>query len=239
MITIGPDEKIESLNMQNLDGPYTIARTNILKNIATSADMPARLLENETMVSGFGEGTEDAKAIAEYIRGIRNEMQPLYDFMDNIVQWRAWNPEFYETIQADFPEEYSNKPHKQAFFEWKNSFSAMWPNLLQEPESEKSKVDDVKLKGIIAVVEVVAPLLDPENKAVLVGWLQDNINDNVEMFQAPLLLDLEALRDYEPPMADVVPETKEPKPEAPFSSHDADITKKIAALARRHAPRAV
>lgn len=219
VITIGPDEKIESLNMQNLDGPYTIARTNILKNIATSADMPARLLENETMVAGFGEGTEDAKHIADYIDSIRLELQPLYAFFDNIIQWRAWNPEFYATIQADFTE-YREKSYLQAFFEWQNSFEAVWPNLLKEPESEKVKADDVKLKGIIAIVEVAAPLLDPLNKATLIGWMMDNLNDNVAMFPSPLVLDLDALRDYVPPQPNTLPEDKEPAPQAPFSSHD-------------------
>ena len=228
VLAIGVEEAIETLNMQNLDGAYGRVRSNILKNAATAADMPAKLLENETMVRGFGEGSEDAKAIADYIDGFRLEMLPLYNYFDNVTQWRAWNPEFYETIQADFPE-YKNKPYKQAFFEWQKSFEAIWPNLLKEPESEAVKTDDVKLKGIIAVVEVVAPLLDPENKATLVGWMQDNLNDNVAMFQSPLILDIEALASYEPPQPDTYPESKEPKPQAPFSASDS-VTMGLPAL---------
>ena len=34
--------------MQNIDGAYGMARQNILENIATSADMPAILLKQET-----------------------------------------------------------------------------------------------------------------------------------------------------------------------------------------------
>lgn len=213
VISISPDEEIESLNLQNLDGAYTLARTNILKNIATAADMPARLLENETLTEGFGEGVEDAKAIASYIDRIRIDMQPIYEFFDNIVQWRAWNPDFYAAIQADFPEDYGGVEFKDAFFKWRNAFVAQWPNLLTEPDSEKAKNDDIRMKGMVAWVEALAPILDPENKAVLVGWVQDNLNEREDMFPVPLLLDLDALAAYEPP----VPEVGgggEPKPKA-------------------------
>ena len=112
--------------------------------------------------------------------------------------YRAWNKEFYQTIQGEFPE-YEGVDFVEARHQWMQSFKAQWPNLLTEPDSEKVETDDVKLKAIIAVVEVFGPMLDPENKATLLGWAQDNINENEIMFQSPMVLDLDAIASYVPP----------------------------------------
>lgn len=215
VLVIGQDDKIETLNMQNLDGAYGAARTNILKNIATAADMPAKLLENETLVQGFGEGTEDFKEIARYIDRVRVDLKPAYDFFDTIVQRRAWNPDFYKVIQKEFPDEYGGVDYNTAFYRWKNSFTAGWPSLLTEPDSEKVKVEDVKLKAAIAVVEVISPMCDPENKAALVQWVMDTLNDMKLMFPSPLMLDTQAIAEYEPPQPLEMP--AEPKP---FAAND-------------------
>src|SRR5208283_5092073 len=63
VISIGQNDRIESLDLTNLDGPLSLVRKNILEDIAASADMPALLLNNETFAEGFGEGSEDAYAI--------------------------------------------------------------------------------------------------------------------------------------------------------------------------------
>ncbi|WP_245168482.1 hypothetical protein [Enterobacter roggenkampii] len=39
--------------------------------MAAAADMPAIILNSETFAQGFGEGTEDARAVAVYIDNIR------------------------------------------------------------------------------------------------------------------------------------------------------------------------
>src|SRR6185437_1667829 len=177
----------------------------------------AKLLNSETFAEGFGEGTEDAKAIAHYIDGLREEMDPLEEFFDNIAMHRAWSSEFFDTIKALHPDSYGGKTYEQAFYEWKNSFAAVWPSLLKEPDSEKVKTDDVKLKAIIATVEVFGPLLDPENKATLLMWAQDNINENKLMFTDPMVLDFEALRNYVPPQP-VMQGAQEPGEPKPFSA---------------------
>jgi hypothetical protein len=214
-ISATDNEKIETLNMQNLDGAYSLARKNILENIAVSADMPAMLLNSETFAEGFADGSEDAKAVARYIDRVRVQMSPLYKFFDKIVMYRAWNPEFYKTIQKEFPDTYGSVPYTKAFFDWTNSFSAQWPNLLTEPDSEKVKVDDVKLKAAIAIVESLLPAMDPENKAVVIEWLADNLNDMKFLFTSPLTLDYKALAEYVPPvmaMGGDNAEGGEPKP---------------------------
>ena len=209
-IQIGIEESIETLNMMNVDNAGKFARDNILKNIAVSVPMPASWLNEETLAEGFGEGTEDAKKEARYIDRMRMEMQPAYEFMDKIVQTRAWSPSFYKTIQADFPGEYGGIGYEEAFYAWRNSFKAMWPNTLTEPDSERAKSDKVRLDAIIAALEVMLPSMDPENKARLIEWAQDNFNEFKELFKARMNLDFEALAEYVPPTpeADDKPDVK-------------------------------
>lgn len=228
VLEIGQDDKIESINLQNLEAPATMARKNSIENVATGAGMPAKLLLQESFAEGFGEGTEDAKYIAQFIDEHRKELQPLYAFLDEITMWRAWNPEFYRTIQKEFPEEYGSVDYKTAFYTWKNSFAAQWPSLITEPDSEKIKVDDVKLKAVIALVQVLMPQMDPENKTALIAWACDNFNQLKLMFGSPLNLDYEALEAYTPPTA-----AQEPGDPKPFATSDAalkDLTASVSML---------
>lgn len=198
VLSIGTEEDIESLNMQNLEAPYALARKNIIENEAAACGTPAKIVLAETFAEGFGEGTEDAKAVAQFIESIRSWLEPLYTFMDQIVMHRAWSEEFYETVKARYPDEYKNVPYKVAFQDWKNSFYAEWPSLLDEPESEKLKGEDVVLKAIISVVEVLLPVVPPEVKAQVIEWMVDNLNERKRLFSSPLMLDLEAVADFDP-----------------------------------------
>lgn len=214
VLSIGTDEGVESINFTNLKDAAEFARTNCIKDIATAAPMPATMISQETLQEGFGEGTEDAKKEAVYIQSIREEVAPLYGFLDPIVMRQAWTEEFYESIQREFPDEYGDVPYETAFMSWKNDFTMEWPNLLVEPDSERIKSDDVVTKAAIALYEVLSPQLDPQNKALAAGWLADQFNGREAFKVSPLLLDLDALAAYEPP----VPEA-EPKPEVE-SSHE-------------------
>ena len=215
VLTIGETEDIASLNFQNLEGPATMARNNALKNIAMAAQMPAKLLEQEEMIGGMAEGTEDAKQIARYIDRVRIEMNPIYSFLDQIVQRRAWSPDFYKTIQRDYPE-YKKIPYETAFYQWSNSFTATWPNLLAEPDSEKMKAEEMRFKCVVALLESLSPIMDPVNRASVVAWAADEINSRRELFSSTLVIDEDVLAAYSPPQADVG-QDKEREP-MPFSS---------------------
>lgn len=201
VLSIGVAEDIESLNLQNLDGAYGMARKNIIENEAAACGTPAKILLAETFAEGFGEGTEDAKAIAQFIETIRTWMQPLYSFMDQVVMYRAWNKDFYETVQSRYPEVYGKMSYSAAFQQWKNSFAAEWPNLLEEPDSEKMKGEKVILEAIISVVEVLMPELPPSEKARLIEWVCENLNEKTKLFSSPLEIDYAAVEEYEPPVA--------------------------------------
>lgn len=199
VISIGTDEEIESLNLQNLDGAYGMARKNIIENEAAACGTPAKIVLAETYAEGFGEGTEDAKAVAQFVETVREWLNPVYSFMDEIVMYRAWNEEFYETVKSRYPDEYGNVPYKTAFQQWRNSFYAEWPTLLDEPDSEKLKGEDVVLKAIIAVVEVLLPEVPPDTKADVIEWMVDNLNERKRLFSSPMVLDYEDIASYEPP----------------------------------------
>jgi len=182
VLSISPDEEIETLNFQNLQGPYELARKNCLQNTASAVPMPAILLNDETFAKGFGEGSEDAKMVARYIDGIREDLNPLYTFMENICFHRAVNPEFYKLVQKMFPAEYGGVPYEEAFYEWKNSFECSWPNYLSEPPSELVKVDDVRLRALIALLEVLLDKFGEENQRELLQFVQQNINEMKLLF---------------------------------------------------------
>jgi|SRR5580765_2199636 len=196
VLSVGQNDKIESLNFQNLHGPYQLVRNNIIKNIATAADMPALLLENETLTEGFGEGTEDAKIIADYIDGVRTWLAPLYDWFTKIVQYRAWTAEFYETLKKDFKEELDGKSYKEAFYNWVKEFHAAWPPLLKEPPSKLVEVDKIKLEAIITLVDTLIEGLDPENTKVMLKWAADNFNVLKNLFPHPLDLDYDKIKEF-------------------------------------------
>lgn len=196
VLSIDIAEDIETLNMQNVDGAGTFARTNVLNDVATAGDMPAKILKNETMVGGMAEGTEDAKHIALYVDELREKMDPLYAWHTGFTQYRAWTPALFERIQAKYPERYKSVQFEDAFSEWRNNFSAQWPSFLIEPESEKQKAEKTKLEGITAIVEMLLPVLDPQNKATLIQSALDNINENKRMFAHEFQIDAEALLEF-------------------------------------------
>ena len=228
VLSIGIEEEIESLNFQNLEGPAAMVRNNALKNIAMAAGQPSKLLEMEEMIGGMAEGTEDAKQIAHYIDGVRVEMDPAYRWMDRLVMRRAWNEEFYATVQKEYPE-YKGVPYKTAVVQWMNSFGAKWPNLLEEPDSEKMKAEEIRFKSAVALVEVLSPLMDPANKAALVEWAADEVNARKELFSSKLDIDANALKKFGKEQNDLAKQSamagpgagengKEPQPK-PFASN--------------------
>lgn len=195
-ISIDIDESIETLNMQNIDKAMITARKNCIENIALAEQMPAKVLNAETFAEGFGEGTEDSKNIARYVQNRQTMLQPVFNWFDQLVMYCAWTPEFYETIQMQFPDEYGSISYISAFNDWKNSFKIEWPNFLIESDEEKIKTEEVKLKAIISLLEKLLPELDPGNKAVLIQWACDNFNEQELLFKHPMNIDIEFLKKY-------------------------------------------
>lgn len=198
VLSIGEDDDVFSIPLMNVDASLAASRQNIIDDIAAGAPMPSLLISAKSFAQARGDGTEDAKSVAQFIDGIRRWMRPLYDYFDTICMYRAWTPEFYETIQNDYPE-YENVPYETAFADWRNSFFASWPSFLKEPESEQIEVEKVTFEAALGLFRELSGQVDPENRARLAEWLQDNMNSKRKLFSAPLDLDLEALAQYTPP----------------------------------------
>lgn len=196
VLQIGLEEEIATLNMMNVDGAGQYSRDNILRNIATAADMPAAIVNNETFVSGFGEGTEDAKNVAQYLEHIRQWLNPAYRWFDSIVQYRAWTPALFKSLQSKYPKSLSGRDYRDCFSEWRHNFRGSWPSLLQEPESERVKFDDVRFQAILAYLQTTLPYFDPYNKMIAIQWASDNMNENKLIIAHALELDYDELEGH-------------------------------------------
>jgi hypothetical protein len=189
-------ETVESLNMNNLEGPLSVARRNIIENIATAADMPAKILLQETFAEGFGEGVEDANYVADYLDQMREWMKPAYTFFDKVTMYRAWNEEFYASLCEKYGKKEIGEDYQEAFYRWRDSFVASWPSLKREPESVRVQVEETKLQAILAVMQTLLPMADPDNKAKILEWMQANMNSSSNLFSNDLDLDFDALVEY-------------------------------------------
>ncbi len=198
VLSIGVDETLESVDLKNLREAAEFARNDILKNIATAANMPANMINNETLAEGFGEGIEDAKQIARYIDRVRIEMQPLYQLFDKVVMHKAWNPDFYASIQKKYPE-YERVAYETAFYGWEKAFKFTWPNLLVEPDSQLVERDAKIIESARAIFEVMAPKMDQGNVAMMASWLADIVNSRKLLISSPLSIDVDAMAAYQPP----------------------------------------
>lgn len=198
VLQIGDGDNIESIDLSNLEKPLDSARKHILENVAAAADMPAIILNSETFAQGFGEGTEDARAVAVYIDNIREWLDQLYAFFIRVCQYRAWSIEFFQSLRADFPD--LKNTYSLYFASWINNFEYRWPSSLKEPESEKVKVDEIRFKAIVSMLEVLLPQVntDDENRSLLIEWAQTNANANESLFPQRLDLDIESLKANRP-----------------------------------------
>ena len=202
VLSIDIEESIESIDLNNTDKAMTVARNNIIANVAASTDVPAILLKDEAFTQGFGEGTEDSKAVVQYIEGIRRSMAGPIAFMDKIVQHRAWSEEFYEGLKRQNPD-VVKVDYKTFFYTAQNLFAAEWPSLLEEPKSEEVERESKKLDAATKALTAMAAVLDPANKARAVTWFTEVLNDMPVLFSGNIEIDQDELANYEPPAPEI------------------------------------
>ena len=207
VLTIGKEEKIESINLTNVNDALTASRKNILEDIAASIDAPARLITQETYSTGLANGDQDAAEMLRFINSVREELESLYDEVTRICQHRAWSSEFFDGLQAKYPE-LKSMTYEQAFYQWRDATKFTWPDLSEEPQSEKVKRDEIVLRGLTELLRTMLPACDPENRARLFEWVENNVNQMPDSFRSNLLIDLEAIALYEPPTP--IPAAPEP-----------------------------
>jgi len=199
VLSIGQNDAIESLNLQNIDGALTMARDNIIADIAAATDVPAILIKDESFAKGLASGDQDMMAVVQTISAIRTQTNPLYEFFDKITMHRAWNPEFFAALQNAYPEELAGKDYKTWFFATCDLFASEWPDLIKEEESVKTERNAKKLKAMTDVLNALAPVVDPVNRANVVQWFAEALSGMDELFTNSLIIDYDALAEYVPP----------------------------------------
>lgn len=211
VISISTEEDIQSIDLKNISEPFKLARMNIIENIASAVPMPAQMLTEESFGASFHEGSEDARAQARFVRRMQERMDPLYDWLDIIIMRLAWTPEFFYTIQAEYPEEFKETEFEDFFWRCSNSYKAMWPSMLKEPDSELAKVDKIKLEAITQLAQVLLPNIPKEEKAKVIMWICDQFNELKMLFAGNKLeLDFEAIANFEDPTpAKEIPASKD------------------------------
>lgn len=199
VLSIGDGDSIESLDLQNIDKAMTVTRDDIISNVATGSDIPAVLIKDEAFAIGFSDGTEDSKAVAQYIDGVRQKIDPAILFFERIVQHIAWNEAFFVAMQADYPEMYAGKSYKEVFYQWQHAFTSEWPPLMESPPEVVQKSEGEVVKQVVELFNALSSKLDPANNATLVECVAEAINRLSTFKDSPLVLDYDVLAAYTPP----------------------------------------
>lgn len=204
VINIGQNDSVESLNLQNIDGAMNSARNNIIADISAGSDVPAAILKDEAFANGFGEGKEDSKAVSQYIDSVRQSIDPVITFFEEIVQYIAWNEDFYNSLKNEYPDLYT-EDYYTTFFRWRASFDAKWPELQEESPEGRQDSESKLLEQTIRAYEALLPRLDPDNQATAAQWVSDVVNVLEAYEGSPLVLDIEKLKRYQPPVPSTPP----------------------------------
>lgn len=197
VLQIGKDDNIKSLDLNNVEGPLKIARDNIISDIASGSDIPAILIKEEAFAQGFSDGSEDSKAISQYIDGVRQAINPVMGYFEDLIQYIAWNEEFYESVKEEHPDVYTDD-YKTTFYQWKDEFTASWQELIDESPNERRDSDAKVIENAAKLFAILAPKLDPINVAKASDWLASISNSTETYKDNPLTLDLDALINYQP-----------------------------------------
>lgn len=198
VLSIGTEDDIQSLNLQNIDKALSTSRDNIISDIAAGSDVPAILIKEEAFSNGFGEGKEDSKAISQYIDGVRQAIEPVMDYFERLVRYIAWSEEFYESIKNDFPDIITDD-YQTTFRLWEREFDAQWQELVGESPDKRRESDSKVVQQAAGLFAVMAPQLDPENRAMAAEWLASVTNATETYGNSPIIIDKEALSKYQPP----------------------------------------
>jgi hypothetical protein len=197
-------QTLTSFDLMNIEGPTKNARSNALKDIASATNQAAALINQETLTSGFGEGSEDAKMIEAEVDKYRKFIKPIFKYVSEIVMYKAWSAEFYESLQNTNPE-YVGTPYEVQFHQWMDGFDAKWPSFQREPDSDKIKVDEVQLKNTREIFDVLIPRVGPKNKRRLIQWVESVVNScQVISKSTPLELDPDELEEFQEKQAELM-----------------------------------
>jgi hypothetical protein len=198
VLSIGIKDDVQSLNLQNIDGALNAARDNIISDIASGSDVPAILIKEEAFSQGWSEGKEDSKAISQYIDGVRQVIEPVMAYFERMVRYIAWSEDFYLNLKNDFPD-IITEDYKTTFYRWEREFSAEWQELVEESPDKRRESDSKVVQQAAGLFAIMAPQLDPENRAMAAEWLASVTNATATYGDSPMIIDKDMLSQYQPP----------------------------------------
>ncbi|GLH24107.1 TPA: DUF1073 domain-containing protein [Enterobacter ludwigii] len=198
VISIGQNDDIESLNLQNIDKALTTSRDSIISDIASGSDVPAILIKEEAFSKGWSDGAEDSKAISQYIDGVRQLIEPVMDYFERLVQYIAWSEDFYNSLKNDYPD-IITEDYQTTFFMWRREFTAKWQELVEESPDKRREADSKVVQQAKDLYTALTANIDPENRAIVAEWVSSIVNATQTYGDVPLIIDTEALANYVPP----------------------------------------
>ncbi|MDF7674756.1 DUF1073 domain-containing protein [Acetobacteraceae bacterium ESL0709] len=178
IFSIGINDSLESLNLQNIDTALQNAMEETIKSIAAGAAMPAPMLNSEAFAYGFSGGEQDAMRVASYLMERRDWLMPLYRFLQPNIMRRAWNRDFIASMRVKDPVRYGPMGDEAIFQEWRNNFHMEWPSLIEEPESEKQKTAQQLFSASLDTWRELSPALSSQDKNRLLNWVVACVNDS-------------------------------------------------------------
>jgi hypothetical protein len=181
----------------SMEGSVGVSEADVVHGAPPDSESEAAL--RRQLAALERQRAEDAAELMRYISDIRKQMEPLYEKLTKIVAHRAWTREFYEAAKNEYSEIYGNVSYEAAFYDWFNGMSFVWPDLNEEKASDAVKIDETKLKGMTEILRTLLPIADPENRARMFQWAQDNLNEMGTMFSQDMSLDIETMTTYVPP----------------------------------------
>lgn len=135
------------------------------------SDTPSSILLDKNLAQGFGEGSEDMKAILMAVDSFRlSILRPLYSFADKFIKYKAWSPEFILKIKQENPDLYGDMSVTMIMQQWLQDFKAEFGNIY--PETKKDEI------------EYVSTQLDILNKIKDLGSDEESIGEALSQINA-------------------------------------------------------
>lgn len=129
----------------NLNGATEIgAMITEVKEALTMAlnDTPIQLLLDKDLSNGLSNGSEDMRSVIIKVNSFREQyLNPIYDFIDKYMFYKAWSDEFIKTIQTKY-KQYQVLGAEQIRQMWINDFEYKWKSIYPKTPDEETKEKD-------------------------------------------------------------------------------------------------
>lgn len=114
-------------------------------------DTPIQLLLDKDLSNGLSNGSEDMRSVIIKVNSFREEhLNPIYDFLDSYVFYKAWGDDFVNRIKTRYPE-YELLGNEQIRQMWINDFDYKWKSIYPKtPDEETKEKDGILNRAVIA-----------------------------------------------------------------------------------------